>query len=109
LYIALDNGGVFGNNEGMEATATNTKETSTMSNAEKIAAEAQQMIARQTIGQLVEMYTLNITLIQSLTRGSDDRADAFRVHMWIGEILATRIGTDAVEAIENAILEEVAA
>jgi aromatic ring-cleaving dioxygenase len=91
------------------ATATHTKETSTMSNAEKFAAQAQKMIARQTTGQIVEMYTLNMTRMQSLTHGSDDRNDAFRVHMWIGEILETRIGADAVEAIENAILEEVAA
>jgi aromatic ring-cleaving dioxygenase len=90
------------------ATATHTKE-STMSNAEKFAAQAQKMIAKQTTGQLVEMYTLNMTRMQSLTHGSDDRTDAFRVHMWIGEILETRIGADAVEAIENAILEEVAA
>ena len=80
-----------------------------MSNAEKFAAQAQQMIARQTTGKLVEMYTLNMTRMQSLTHGSDDRTDAFRVHMWIGEILETRIGTDAVEALEIAALEEVAA
>ena len=80
-----------------------------MSNTEKFAAQAKKMIAKQPTGQLVEMYTLNMARMQTLTHGSDGRKDCFLVHMWIGEILETRIGADAVEALEIAALEEVAA
>ena len=80
-----------------------------MSNTEKFAAQVEKMIAKQTTGQLVEMYTLNMARMQTLTHGSDGRKDCFLVHMWIGEALDERIGVAAVEALEIAALEEVAA
>ena len=80
-----------------------------MSKTDKLAAEAQKCIARRTNDQLVDMYTLNMTRMQTLTHGSDGRKDCFLVHMWIGEALDARIGVAAVEALEIAALEEVAA